>query len=128
MRTTPDSAASRALIFHESYLHEYGKLEDERYLLERCKDAEFYSNIRQHTDICTQVYDNSRSSVLLKALNTMAVNTHMCGISPCVDFVQGAIYRIGWQAMGLLALVVLICPNFALAMYKMSRHRWAPKP
>lgn len=169
-----DTPAHRALIFHESYLHEQGKMQDEVYLLERCKDSEFYSNIRQHTDICTQVLENSRSSVLLKvsprplahgtarlqgpirapwcalagterrarcctcalspcmepgqALNTMALNTHMCGLSPCMDFVQGIATRIGWQFFIGLGLLMLVFPNIAFAVYRLSRQAYPPCP
>ena len=37
------------------------------------QEAEFYSNIRQHTDICEEVEKNARADVFLTALNAMAV-------------------------------------------------------
>lgn len=46
---------SRLHAFNEIYVSEKQKIIDERYLLEKCNDNEFFSNIRQHTDICIQV-------------------------------------------------------------------------
>jgi hypothetical protein len=43
---------SRSYIFHEAYTAHVAKVEDERWLLEQCSTPEFYSNIRQHTDLC----------------------------------------------------------------------------
>jgi hypothetical protein len=40
--------------------------------LRRAQDPEFYSNIRQHTGICTEVQANARSSVLLRALDQVS--------------------------------------------------------
>lgn len=51
----------------------------------------------------------------------MAVNTHMCGVSPCMDFVQAIVTRIGWQFVAGLALLMLVFPNIALVVYKLSR-------
>jgi hypothetical protein len=34
---------------------EVGKRNDERWLLLQCADPDFYSNLRQHSDLCTEV-------------------------------------------------------------------------
>ena len=93
---------SRVFIFHEAWNHELDKREKEKYLLAKCEDPEFFHNIRFHTDICTEVAANARSSILLKALNTVAVNTHICGRHPCSEVLSGIVSRIGWQVSALL--------------------------
>lgn len=46
---------SRVYVFYESYWEFRLKQIDETWLGQQCKDPEFYSNMRQHTDLCTQV-------------------------------------------------------------------------
>jgi hypothetical protein len=43
---------SRIFIFHEAYSTHVAKVKDEQWLAEQCSKPEFYSNIRQHTDLC----------------------------------------------------------------------------
>jgi len=45
----------RVYAFHEAYVFEVGKRNDERWLLLQCADPDFYSNLRQHSDLCTEV-------------------------------------------------------------------------
>jgi hypothetical protein len=56
---------SRLHAFNEIYVSEKQKIIDERYLLEKCNDNEFFSNIRQHTDICIQVFYSMSFYVIL---------------------------------------------------------------
>ena len=66
---------------------------------------------------------NARSSLILKALNTMAMNTHMCGIHPCSEVLQNIMQRVGWKAFGAIALVILITPNILFWLLRMSLQR-----
>ena len=45
----------RVYALHEAYVAEAGKRSDERWLLEKCQDLEFYANLRQHSNLCTEV-------------------------------------------------------------------------
>ena len=65
---------SRIFYFHEAYIEESSRRADEQWLLLQCKDPEFYSNIRQHTDLCTEVANNARGSLLLKALHKVLLS------------------------------------------------------
>lgn len=107
---------SRIHVFHRAYVSENQKVADEKYLLEKCMDAEFYSNIRQHTSICTEVAENARSSVLLKSLHVMAQTTHLCGESPCSEVIRACISRLTWQVTALIAVFALIFPNALLSL------------
>lgn len=51
----------------------------------------------------------------------MALNTHTCGISPCTDLALDIVDRLGWQVLGLLALVVLVFPNALMIGYRMMK-------
>jgi hypothetical protein len=109
---------SRIFIFHAAYTTHVAKVSDENWLLEQCKTPEFYSNIRQHTDLCEAVYTNSRSSPFLVAMNAMAVNTYACGTKSCVDVFQGIFVRMGWQTIGVAIIMLLFVPNLAVALYQ----------
>jgi hypothetical protein len=63
---------SRIFLLHEAYISESNKQADERWLLEKCKEPEFYSNIRQHTDLCTEVANNARASLLAQGCSADA--------------------------------------------------------
>lgn len=107
---------SRVFLLHEAYVAESNKRTDERWLLQQCKDPEFYSNIRQHTDLCTEVANNAGASLLLKALNRVASQTHACGSTSCVELVYVAMSRLGWQLGLLLALLMVVAPNFVYTL------------
>jgi hypothetical protein len=120
---------SRMCLFHEAYVSESNKRVDERWLLEQCKDPEFYSNIRQHTDLCTEVANNAGSSLLLAALSKVASQTHACGGSSCIELVYLTLSRLGWQ-MGLLLLVLMVvAPNFVymllLQVHRRRVQKWS---
>lgn len=109
-------AISRIFLLHDAYISESNKRIDERWLREKCKEPEFYSNLRQHTDLCTEVEKNARSSLLLVALNKVASNTHACGTVSCLDLVFSMFSRLGWHVALLLLALVLVAPNFIYAM------------
>jgi hypothetical protein len=109
---------SRIFIFHEAYTTHTAKVVDEQWLAEQCKTPEFYSNIRQHTDLCEAVYANYRASPFLVGLNAMAVNTYACGSRPCTEVLQSAFVKMGWQMVGVAILLALFAPNLLLLLYK----------
>ena len=46
---------TRSYALHAAYQAEVGRRMDERWLLEQCRQPEFYANLRQHSDLCTEV-------------------------------------------------------------------------
>lgn len=115
---TTSFVASRIYLLHEAYIQESSKRSDESWLLQQCSDPEFYSNMRQHTDLCTEVANNARSSLILKAIYKVASNTHLCGSSSCVEAAYTFVVRFGWQATLLVALVMIVAPNFVFAILR----------
>lgn len=115
---TTSFMASRIYLLHEAYIQESSKRSDESWLLRQCDDPEFYSNMRQHTDLCTEVANNARSSLILKAIYKVASNTHLCGSSSCVEAAYTFVLRFGWQATLLVALIMIVAPNFVFAILR----------
>lgn len=103
---------TRIYIFHESYVAENGKRADEKWLLEKCTEPEFYSNMRQHTDLCTEVSNNARTNLLLRALyTTMNSSTHLCGTISCTSMVYSMCAKFGWHITFAVALLLIVAPN-----------------
>ena len=48
----------------------------------------------------------------------MASNTHICGSASCMDTLYAAVVRFGWQATLLVAVMLMVMPNFALGMLR----------
>jgi hypothetical protein len=109
---------SRIFIFHEAYTAHVAKVQDEKWLSSQCNTPEFYSNIRQHTDLCEAVYANSRTSACLVGLNAMATSTYVCGAKPCVEILQDLFVRMGWQAMALVVCLFVFAPNLFILLYR----------
>jgi hypothetical protein len=108
---------SRAYIFYESYSAFSLKLKEENWLRLRCQDADFYSNMRQHTDLCAQVETNARSSVWLHALNMVFTSGHMCGARACMDYVHDLMLQgLLWPALVVVCLFVIMIPSIITSM------------
>ena len=53
----------RAYAMHEAYIAEVGRRSDEKWLLNQCQDPDFYANLRQHSNLCTEVCSFCASSM-----------------------------------------------------------------
>jgi hypothetical protein len=42
----------------------------------------------------------------------------MCGMKSCSDILQSMVIKLGWQAVGFLALIAIICPNILVLMHR----------
>jgi len=101
---------SRLFIFHEAYNVFLRVLKDEEWLRGQCALPEFYSNLRQHTDLCNTVRLNAERSPLLVALNEVANTAHLCGRYTCAEaltMLSGA----GWPALLGLVAVLVVAPS-----------------
>jgi hypothetical protein len=114
---------SRVYIFYEAYAQFTLKRTDEAWLRSQCKEAEFYSNMRQHTDICAQVEQNAMQWVLLHSLNTVCTTAHMCGSRSCMEYVNDLVVRgIAWPVAAVVCLFVITIPSIITSMA--SRTMW----
>jgi hypothetical protein len=104
---------SRSYIFYEAYVAESVKRVEEAWLRQKCKDPDFYSNMRQHTNLCLQVEKNAQSSIALTALNTMVATTHLCGSKQCADYAQDLVLRgLAWPMAGKITFFFVFSLSF----------------
>ena len=66
----------------------------------------------------SQVSNNARSSLLLKSLSRVASEhgISLCGKSTCLELVYAAVFRLGWQAAAVLAVLLIAAPNLILTL------------
>ena len=99
-------SVGRIFVFYETYTETMRLLKDETWLRQQCADPSFYSNIRQHADLCTGVQRNFERGAILVALNAVANTAHLCGRHSCADAVI-YISRGGWPVMVTVGVVCL---------------------
>jgi len=76
-----------------------GRLESERWLVQRCRDPDFFANMHQHTDLCISVENNARVGAPMLALRDVTR-----------DFLEHHVAsRIGWPELSLPLLCVTVC-------------------
>ena len=100
-------AISRVFVFYEAYSAFLNVLKGEAWLRTQCALPEFYSNLRQHTDLCNAVRLNAERSPLLIALNEVASTAHLCGRFSCLEMLSNA----GWPVILAAMMVVLLVPS-----------------
>lgn len=75
--------------FHAAYQRASLRLEDERWLLDNCRDPTFFSKMRAHTNVCYEVEANARLGVGWAALrdvsNQLRLTLHSF-ITPLASF------------------------------------------
>lgn len=110
---------TRLYAFHNAYMQHLNKIEDEAWLRNNCRDPDFFSNLRQHTEICTAVMENFRKSPVLVALNDVAASTYLCGSQTCLGLFQD-ISRGGLPLIGCLLLFFVFTPSFIIPFIRMG--------
>lgn len=113
---------SRFYIFYEVYTAESVKKREDAWLRVQCKNPEFYSNLRQHTDLCTQVEQHARSWIFLTALNAMAMRNQWCGSQKsCAEyFHQLVVQGFAWPMVACFALALIALPHIIAARAKQA--------
>ena len=117
----------RLFVFYETYTETMRLLKDETWLRGQCADPSFYSNIRQHADLCTAVQRNFERGAILVALNAVANTAHLCGRQSCADAVI-YISNGGWPVLVTVALVAAFGPTILAAATRMliTNHHGGP--
>lgn len=113
----------RLYSLHVIYTEEVSRLRDETWLRENCQDPVFYTNLRGHTDICTQVEGNARRNLPLFAVKQMLQNTYLCGTRPCVEqaaALAGWVMALSAPVLGLLAVAAVLCPVLLVQMIRVG--------
>jgi len=104
---------SRVFVFYEAYSAFLRVLKDEEWLRVQCALPEFYSNLRQHTDLCNAVRLNAERSPVLLAMNEVANTAHLCGRYSCTEAVT-MISSAGWPVIFALTVTLLMAPSLIL--------------
>jgi hypothetical protein len=107
----------RFFVFYEAYTSALRIIRDEAWIRTQCADPQFYSNLKQHSDLCQSVQINFERSPLLVALNAVSETAHLCGRYSCTDNLI-AISRGGWPVMLSVGFISLVAPTL---LYQVMR-------
>ena len=99
----------RFFVFYEAYTSALRVVRDEAWIREQCSDPLFYSNLKQHSDLCQSVQINFERSPVLVALNAVSETAYLCGRFSCVENLT-AISRGGWPVILSVGLFSLLAP------------------
>ena len=111
-------SVGRIFIFYESYTSFLAVLKDEEWLRIQCASPEFYSNMRQHTELCNTVMFNASRSPMLIALNDVASTAHLCGRNSCADVIV-SLSNAGWPIIVIVVMILLIVPTVLVRFARM---------
>lgn len=115
---------SRIYIFHSAYIHQLQTIEDERWLLRQCSDATFFSNLKQHVDLCTAVQENAKKNVILVSLNNAMTASSFCGTMSCWDIIvyiqTGGLSFIVTTALITMVTVIVVVPAVTTILRALS--------
>ena len=111
-------SVGRLFIFYESYTAFLSILKDEEWLRFQCASPEFYSNMRQHTELCNTVMLNASRSPILIALNDVASTAHLCGRNSCADAIV-SLSNAGWPVIVTVVLILIVLPTILVRVARM---------
>lgn len=121
---------SRLFMFYSEYQNEVSKIADDEWLRVKCKDPDFFHNMKQHTDLCLKVEQNARKSTMLVALNTVISSTYLCGYRSCGDYITEGVQWVlgfGLPVLVLMAAVVVLFPTLLYPFYVSQLNRMADR-
>lgn len=121
---------TRIYLFYEAYQNESKKKEDERWLRIRCTEPEFYSNMKQHSDLCNQVEINARRSTFLTALHIVLDSTYLCGYESCLTLlgnITSWMIGAGLPVVIFIVVLLLLTPTLLYPCFRMYLDRMAER-
>jgi len=107
----------RFFIFYEAYTSALRTVRDEAWIRTQCSDPQFYSNLKQHSDLCQSVQINFERSPLLVALNAVSETAHLCGRYSCTENLI-ALSQGGWPVMLSVGFISLIAPTLLVQVMR----------
>lgn len=94
---------------------------DNKWLLEQCQSAEFYSNMRQHSSLCDEVALEEADTLWLHALRDVFDTSNPCGSSSCE---QRIMHGLTWVfERGVFVLCAIALSVFVMTMVVFNVHR-----
>lgn len=110
-------SVGRFFVFYEAYTSALRTIRDEAWIRTQCADPQFYSNLKQHSDLCQSVQINFERSPLLVALNAVSETAHLCGRYSCTDNLM-ALSRGGWPVILSVGIISLIAPTLLVQIMR----------
>jgi hypothetical protein len=106
-------SVGRIFIFYEAYTQITLIQKQDEWLRLQCSDPNFYTNMRQHADLCAQVQLNFQRIPFLVGLNAVANTAHLCGRHSCADAVI-YVSNGGWPVLVTVALTCMMAPMLVM--------------
>ena len=106
-------SVGRFFIFHEAYTSAIRVVRDEAWIRTQCSDPQFYSNLKQHSDLCLSVQINFERNPFLVALNAVSETAYLCGRYSCAENLA-AISRGGWPVILSVGFISLLAPTILM--------------
>ena len=111
-------SVGRFFVFYEAYTSTLRIIRDEAWIRAQCADPQFYSNLKQHSDLCQSVQINFERSPFLVALNAVSETAHLCGRYSCTENLM-AISRGGWPVMLSVGFFSLLAPTLLVQVMRL---------
>jgi hypothetical protein len=111
-------SVGRFFVFYEAYTSALRVVRDEAWIRAQCADPQFYSNLKQHSDLCQSVQINFERSPLLVALNAVSETAHLCGRYSCTENLM-VISRGGWPVILSVGFFSLLAPTLLVQVMRL---------
>ena len=111
-------SVGRFFVFYEAYTSALRLVRDEAWIRAQCSDPQFYSNLKQHSDLCQSVQINFERSPLLVALNAVSETAYLCGRYSCTENLT-AISRGGWPVIVSVGFISLLAPTILVQVMRL---------
>jgi hypothetical protein len=106
---------------HSEHSNARQRLLDDKWLLQRCGEPDFYIRLKQHTDLCEGVEANARRSILLHSFAEALRNTQLCGFDSCTNIAStfvDTIFRGGIITVAIAVAILFTVPIVLTLVYR----------
>lgn len=93
---------------HQEYMRFTGKLEQDRRLIDICRNTTNKDILSIYTNACLEAESNARIGAFMLALNSVTGATHFEG---AVTEVMLSVRALGWPFMASAVAACMICPS-----------------
>ena len=100
--------ATRSHVFYTSYTQRTQRNLNAAWLVQQCKSADFYSNMKHHNTLCDDVVLEQADPIWLHALRDVFDSTIICGHIACEDRIAAALNMLFGKGLLMLALFTFI--------------------
>lgn len=101
-------AVTRTHMYHTAYYTRVREHTNNHWLVEQCKSAEFYSNMKQHSNICEEVVGLDGDSLWLHALRDVIDKTSFCGTYTCEVMMHHIVFWVATNSI-YMSMICVVC-------------------